>query len=103
MQDIGLLHYMSLAALLFIIGVFGLFFKRQNIIGVLMSIELMLLSININMVAIGIYVHNIANQIFSIFILTVTAAEVAIGLAILVLYFKHHNSISIDSATTLKG
>jgi len=103
MESIGLIHYMSLAAIVFIIGISGMFLKRQNIIGVLMSIELMLLGVNINMVSIGVYVNNINNQIFSIFILTVAAAEAAIGLAILVLYFKQSPNIELKSATKLQG
>ncbi len=97
------MHYTSLASIVFVIGVCGIFFKRQNIIGVLMSIELMLLAVNINMVAMGIYVNSLANQIFAIFILTVAAAEAAIGLAILVLFFKKSNGIEIKLATKLKG
>lgn len=103
MESIGLIHYMSLAGIIFVIGVCGMFLNRQNIIGVLMSIELMLLAVNINMVSIGVYVGNIDNQIFSIFILTVAAAEAAIGLAILVLYFKKSNNIELRSATKLHG
>ena len=103
MENIGLIHYVSLSGIVFIIGVCGMFFNRQNIIGILMSIELMLLGVNINMVSMGVYVNNLSNQIFSIFILTVAAAEAAIGLAILVLYFKKSNNIQINSATKLQG
>ena len=103
MESIGLIHYMSLAGIVFVIGMSGMFLKRQNIIGVLMSIELMLLAVNINMVSIGIYVNNIDNQIFSIFILTVAAAEAAIGLSILALYFKQSTNIELRSATKLHG
>ena len=103
MATIGLIHYMSLSGIIFIIGMSGMFLKRQNIIGVLMSIELMLLAVNINMVSIGIYINNIDNQIFSIFILTVAAAEAAIGLAILALYFKQSTNIELRSATKLYG
>jgi NADH-quinone oxidoreductase subunit K len=103
MESIGLIHYMSLAGIVFVIGMSGMFLKRQNIIGVLMSIELMLLAVNINMVSIGVYVNNIDNQIFSIFILTVAAAEAAIGLSILVLYFKKSTNIELRSATKLHG
>ena len=103
MENIGLIHYISLSSIVFIIGICGIFFNRQNIIGILMSIELMLLGVNINMISIGIYVNNLSNQIFSIFILTVAAAEAAIGLAILVLYFKKSNNIQINSATKLQG
>lgn len=103
MESIGLIHYISLSAIVFIIGICGMFLNRQNIIGILMSIELMLLAVNINMISIGIYVNNIANQVFSIFILTVAAAEAAIGLAILILYFKKSDHIQISSATKLHG
>jgi len=103
MENIGLTHYTSLAAILFIIGILGMFLNRQSIIGILMSIELMLLAVNINMLGIGVYVNNLSNQIFSIFILTIAAAEAAIGLVILVLYFKKSNNIEINSATVLKG
>ena len=103
MESIGLIHYMSLAAIIFIIGICGMFLNRQNIIGVLMSIELMLLAVNINMVSIGVYIGNINNEIFSIFILTVAAAEAAIGLAILMLYFKKSTNIELRSATKLHG
>lgn len=103
MESIGLIHYTSLAGVIFVIGICGIFFKRQNIIGILMSIELMLLAANINMVAMGVYVHNLSNQLFTIFILTVAAAEAAIGLAILVLHFKKTDTIEINSVTTLKG
>lgn len=102
-MEIGLIHYTSLAGIVFIIGICGIFFNRQNIIGILMSIELMLLAVNINMVGIGSYTNSISNQIFTIFILTVAAAEAAIGLAILVLFFKKSNSIQINMATKLKG
>jgi len=103
MENIGLIHYISLSGIVFIIGVCGMFFNRQNIIGILMSIELMLLGVNINMVGMGVYINNLSNQIFSIFILTVAAAEAAIGLAIIVLYFKKSNNIKINSATKLQG
>jgi NADH-quinone oxidoreductase subunit K len=103
MDSIGLIHYMVLAGIIFIIGLSGIFINRQNIIGVLISIELMLLAININMVSIGVYINNIDNQIFSIVILTVAAAEAAIGLAILVLYFKRSSNIELRSATKLHG
>jgi NADH-quinone oxidoreductase subunit K len=93
---------MSLASIVFIIGICGLFLNRQNIIGLLISIELMLLAVNINMVSIGVYTSNISNQIFSLFILTVAAAEAAIGLAILILFFRRFGNIQLSSATTLK-
>lgn len=103
MESIGLIHYMFLAATVFTIGVCGMFLNRQHIIGILLSIELMLLGVNINMISIGVYVNNISNQIFSIFILTVAAAEVAIGLAILILYFKQSHNIELSTANKLRG
>lgn len=103
MQTITITHYLILSSIIFIIGIYGTFLKRQNIIGLLMSIELMLLAANINMISIGVYVNNINNQVFSIFILTTAAAEAAIGLALLVLFFKKANNIELESATKLQG
>jgi NADH-quinone oxidoreductase subunit K len=103
MESIGLIHYMTVAAIVFIIGICGIFLKRQNIIGALMSIELMLLGVNINMVSIGVYVNNVNNHLFTVFILTVAAAEAAVGLAILILYFKQAHNIELKSATKLQG
>ncbi len=94
---------MLVAALLFVIGSCGMFLNRQNIIGILMSIELMLLAVNINIVSVSVYLNDISGQIFSIFILTVAAAEAAIGLAILVLFFKQRDNIEISNATDLHG
>ena len=100
---IGLIHYLTVAAILFVIGVFGIFLNRRNVIIVLMSIEIMLLSINLNMVALSYFLGDLQGQIFSMFILTVAAAEAAIGLAILVCYFRNKGSISIESINTMKG
>ena len=100
---IGLIHYLTVAAILFVIGVFGIFLNRRNVIIVLMSIEIMLLSINLNMVALSYFLGDLQGQIFSMFILTVAAAEAAIGLAILVCYFRNKGSISIESIKTMKG
>ena len=100
---IGLIHYLTVAAILFVIGVFGIFLNRRNVIIVLMSIEIMLLSINLNMVALSYFLGDLQGQIFSMFILTVAAAEAAIGLAILVCYFRNKGSISIESVNTMKG
>ncbi len=100
---IGLEHYLTVAALLFVIGIFGIFLNRRNVIIVLMSIEIMLLSINLNMVAFSYFLDDFEGQIFSMFILTVAAAEAAIGLAILVCYFRNRGSISIESVNTMKG
>lgn len=96
-------HYLVLAAILFVIGIFGVFLNKKNIIIILMSIELMLLSVNINMVAFSSYLDDIIGQIFSLLILTVAAAEAAIGLAILVIYYRNKGSISVDDINTMKG
>ena len=100
---IGLGHYLTVASILFVIGIFGIFLNRRNVIIVLMSIEIMLLSINLNMVAFSYFLGDLGGQIFSMFILTVAAAEAAIGLAILVCYFRNKGSISIESVNTMKG
>ena len=100
---IGLGHYLTVASILFVIGIFGIFLNRRNVIVVLMSIEIMLLSINLNMVAFSYFLGDLKGQIFSMFILTVAAAEAAIGLAILVCYFRNKGSISIESVNTMKG
>ena len=100
---IGLEHYLTVAAALFVIGIFGLFLNRKNIIILLMSIELMLLAVNINMVAFSAYNGNLEGQIFSLFILTVAAAEAAIGLAILVVFFRNRGSIAVEDVNMMKG
>ena len=100
---IGLGHYLTVASILFVIGIFGIFLNRRNVIIVLMSIEIMLLSINLNMVAFSYFLGDLKGQIFSMFILTVAAAQAAIGLAILVCYFRNKGSISIESVNTMKG
>ena len=96
-------HYLVLASILFVIGIFGVFLNKKNIIIILMSIELMLLSVNINFVAFSSYLNDITGQIFSLLILTVAAAEAAIGLAILVIYFRNKGSISVDDINEMKG
>lgn len=100
---IALNHYLVLAAILFVIGIFGVFLNKKNIIIILMSIELMLLAVNINFVAFSSYLNDIMGQIFSLLILTVAAAEAAIGLAILVIYFRNKGSISVDDIDEMKG
>ena len=100
---IGLSHYLTVAAILFVIGIFGIFLNRRNVIIVLMSIEIMLLSINLNMIAFSYFLSDFTGQIFSMFILTVAAAEAAIGLAILVCYFRNKGSISIESINSMRG
>jgi NADH-quinone oxidoreductase subunit K len=101
--DITLAHYLSLAGLLFTIGVFGIFMNRKNLIIILMSIELMLLAVNINFVAFSSFIGDLTGQVFSMFILTIAAAEAAIGLAILVVLFRNRGSIAVDELSELKG
>ncbi|MBW8309052.1 MAG: NADH-quinone oxidoreductase subunit NuoK [Candidatus Paracaedibacteraceae bacterium] len=100
---IGLSHYLVLAALLFTVGIVGIFLNRRNVIVILMSLELILLSANINFVAFSNYLQDLAGQIFTIFILTVAAAEAAIGLAILVVYFRNRHTIKVDDASRMHG
>jgi NADH-quinone oxidoreductase subunit K len=102
-MDIGLFHYLAVAAALFTIGVFGIFVNRKNVIVLLMCIELVLLAVNINLVAFSSYLGNIEGQIFAMFVLTVAAAEAAIGLAILVTYFRNRGDIAVDSLNLMKG
>jgi NADH-quinone oxidoreductase subunit K len=103
MMVIGLGHYLSVAAILFTLGIFGIFLNRKNIIIILMSIELILLSVNINFVAFSSFMGDIAGQIFALLILTVAAAEAAIGLAILVVYFRNRGSIAVEDVNLMKG
>lgn len=97
------MHYLILAAIVFTIGVSGIFLNRKNVIVILMSVELMLLAVNINFVAFSAQLQDLAGQIFTIFILTVAAAEAAIGLAILVVYYRNRGSISVTDINTMKG
>ena len=101
--SIGLTQYLAVAATLFVIGVFGIFVNRRNIIVVLMAIELILLAVNINLVAFSSYLHEITGQIFAMFVLTVAAAEAAIGLAIVVTYFRNRGSIAVEDVNLMKG
>ena len=103
MFEIGLGHYLILGAMIFTIGLAGIFLNRKNIIVILMSIELILLSVNINLVSFSIYLQNLAGQVFTMFILTVAAAEAAVGLAIIVIYYKNKGSINVDQINSLKG
>ncbi len=100
---IELQHFLILSSLLFLIGVFGIFLNRKNIIIILMSIELILLAVNINFVSFSFFLGDLTGQIFSLFILTVAAAEAAIGLAILVCFFRNKGSIAVDVANVMKG
>ena len=102
-MSIGLEHYLTVAAMLFVIGIFGIFLNRKNIIVILMSIELMLLAVNINMVAFSSFLGDLAGQIFTLFILTVAAAEAAIGLAILVVFYRNRGSIDVQDVNVMKG
>ena len=103
MIDISLSHYLSVSAILLVFGVFGIFINRKNVITILMSIELILLSVNINLVAFSAFTGTISGQIFSLFVLTVAAAEAAIGLAILVIYFRNRGSIAVENLNVMKG
>ena len=103
MIEIGLGHYLTLAAIIFSIGVVGIFLNRKNIIIILMSIELILLAVNINLVSFSIYLQNLVGQIFTMFVLTVAAAEAAVGLAIIVIYYKNKGSIHVEQINSLKG
>ena len=103
MIEIGLGHYLTLAAIIFTIGIVGIFLNRENVIIILMSIELMLLSVNINLVSFSIYLQDLVGQVFTMFILTVAAAEAAVGLAIIVIYYKNKGSIHVEKISSLKG
>ena len=98
-----LTHYLTLAAILFTIGIFGIFLNRKNVIIILMSIELMLLAVNINLVAFSTRLGDLVGQIFAMFVLTVAAAEAAIGLAILVVYFRNRGTIRVEDINVMKG
>lgn len=100
---IGLEHYLTVATILFVIGVFGIFLNRKNIIVILMSIELMLLAVNINLVAFSVHLDDLTGQVFTLFVLTVAAAEAAIGLAILVCFYRNRHSIAVDDVSLMKG
>ena len=102
-MEIGLSHYLTVAAILFTIGIFGIFLNRKNVIIILMSIELILLSVNINLVAFSTHLNDIVGQVFALLVLTVAAAEAAIGLAILVTYFRNRGSIAVHDINLMKG
>ena len=103
MLEIGLGHYLTVAAILFTLGLFGVFLNRKNVIIILMSIELMLLAVNINMVAFSTQLQDLVGQVFAMFVLTVAAAEAAIGLAILVTYYRNRGSIAVEDVNMMKG
>ena len=100
---IGVEHYIFVSAILFVLGVLGIFLNRKNIIVILMAIELILLAVNINLVAFSAFLGDLTGQIFAMFVLTVAAGEAAIGLAILVIYFRSRGTIAVDSVDHLKG
>ena len=103
MIEISLLHYLFLSAVVFTIGIVGIFLNRKNVIVILMSIELILISVNINLVSFSIYLGDLSGQVFTLFILTVAAAEAAIGLAIIVVYYRNSGTIRVEEIDKLKG
>ncbi|NVJ93675.1 MAG: NADH-quinone oxidoreductase subunit NuoK [Methylocystaceae bacterium] len=103
MFEIGLSHYLSVAAILFTLGVLGIFLNKKNMIVILMSVELILLAVNINLVTFSTHLGDLVGQVFSIFVLTVAAAEAAIGLAILVIFFRNRGSIAVEDINAMKG
>jgi NADH-quinone oxidoreductase subunit K len=102
-MTIGLGHYLGLAAMLFTFGILGIFLNRKNVIVILMCVELMLLAVNVNLVAFSVFQGNIVGQVFAMLVLTVAAAEAAIGLAILVVYFRNRGSIAVEDVNLMKG
>ncbi|MEM7774015.1 MAG: NADH-quinone oxidoreductase subunit NuoK [Pseudomonadota bacterium] len=102
-MTIGLEHYLTVAGILFTIGMFGIFLNRKNVIVILMSVELMLLAVNINLVAFSAFLGDLVGQVFAMMVLTVAAAEAAIGLAIIVVYFRNRGSIAVEDVNLMKG
>jgi NADH-quinone oxidoreductase subunit K len=102
-MTIGLGHYLTVGAILFVLGIVGIFLNRKNVIIILMSVELMLLAVNINFVAFSSYLNDLVGQVFAMFVLTVAAAEAAIGLAILVIYFRGRGTIAVEDINQMKG
>lgn len=102
-MPVSLAHYLTVSGLLLVIGIFGIFLNRKNVIVLFMSIELILLAVNVNLIAFSSALHDLAGQIFTMFVLTVAAAEAAIGLAILVIYFRNRGSIQVEDVTLMKG
>ena len=103
MLAVGLGHYLTVAAILFALGLFGIFLNRKNVIVILMSIELMLLAVTINLVAFSAELNDLVGQIFALFVLTVAAAETAVGLAVLVVYFRNRGTIAVEDVNLMKG
>ncbi|MEO5338393.1 MAG: NADH-quinone oxidoreductase subunit NuoK [Magnetospirillum sp. WYHS-4] len=102
-MTIGLSHYLTVAAILFALGVLGIFANRKNVIVILMSVELMLLAVNINLVSFSVFLHDLVGQVFAMLVLTVAAAEAAIGLAILVVFFRNRGTIAVEDINVMKG
>ncbi len=102
-MTIGLSHYLTVAAILFTIGIFGIFINRKNVIVILMSVELLLLAVNINLVAFSAFLGDLVGQVFALFVLTVAAAEASIGLAILVAFYRNRGSIAVEDVNMMKG
>ena len=102
-MQVGLTNYLAVAAILFTVGVLGIFLNRKNVIIILMSIELILLAVNINLVSFSVYLHQVTGQVYAMFVLTVAAAESAVGLAILVTYFRNRGDIAVDGVNVMKG
>jgi NADH-quinone oxidoreductase subunit K len=102
-MEVGLGHYLTVAALLFTLGVFGIFLNRKNVIVILMSVELILLAVNLNLVAFSAFLGDLTGQIFALLVLTVAAAEAAIGLAILVVFYRNRGSIAVEDINLMKG
>jgi NADH-quinone oxidoreductase subunit K len=102
-MEVMLGHYLAVAAILFTLGIFGIFLNRKNVIIILMSIELMLLAVNINLVAFSTHLNDLVGQVFAMFVLTVAAAEAAIGLAILVVYFRNRGTIAVEDINMMRG
>ena len=102
-MDIGIGHYLTVGAILFTLGIFGIFLNRKNVIIILMSVELKLLAVNVNLVGFSAFLNDLVGQVFAMFILTVAAAEAAIGLAILVVYFRNRGTIAVEDINLMKG
>ena len=100
---VGIAHYLTVSAILFTLGVFGIFLNRKNVIVILMSVELILLAVNLNLIAFSTHLNDITGQVFALLILTVAAAEAAIGLAILVVYYRNRGSIAVEDVNVMKG
>ena len=103
MLEIGLSHYLTVGAIMFTLGIFGIFLNRKNVIIILMSVELILLSVNINLVAFSTHLHDLVGQIFALLVLAIAAAEAAIGLAIIVIYFRNRGTIAVEDINMMKG